>query len=252
MQAIWPDAFVEENNLNQSVSALRRALGEVRGENRYIVTVPGRGYRFVADVRWSQRDGKDVQTFDPEPGQSAGWRWRPLLVAGALLLAVLVGTSYLLWRPPTMSSAPAIRRIAVLPFKPLAIESGDDALQMGMADTLIGRLSGIADLTVSPLSAVRKYSAPEQDALKAGRELGVDGVLDGALQRSGDRVRVSARLVRVADGAQLWTGRFDQQFADIFALQDSLAERVASELALNLTGSNRERLRERSTHDARA
>src|SRR5215470_3912617 len=122
IRAIWADTAVEENNLNQCISALRRALGEKRAENRYIVTVPGRGYRFVARVN----------------------KHKPSVIA---------------------SNLEPIGSIAVLPFQPLARNNRDESLEMGMADTLVMRLSGIRDLVVRPMSSVRKYADLKVDAL---------------------------------------------------------------------------------------
>jgi serine/threonine-protein kinase len=207
MRAIWPDSFVEENNLNQNVSTLRRALGK----HRYIVTVPGSGYRFAAEVKTIS---------DPVASVSA------------------VGIQ--------------ARTIAVLPFKPIVERSRDEALEMGMADTLIARLSNSRKLIVRPLSSVRRYGGLEQDPQAAGRELGVETVLDGSLQRSAERIRLTARLINVVDGASLWVGTFDEKATDVFAVQDAISERVAGALALSLSNEERRRLTKRYTENPEA
>lgn len=140
--------------------------------------------------------------------------------------------------------------LAVLPFRPTVASGRDEALEFGMADTLITRLSGLADVVVSPLSSVRRYVALEQDPIAAGRELGVESVLDGSVQKSGERLRVTARLLRVADGRQLWSERFDEKSTDIFVVQDSIADRVAAALALTLSPAEKRRLGRRATNDA--
>jgi serine/threonine-protein kinase len=150
------------------------------------------------------------------------------------------------------ANAAGVKSLAVLPFKPLVAEGRDEALELGMADTLIAKLSNIADVTVRPLSAVRRYGGLEQDPLAAGRQLGVEAVLDGTVQRSGDSVRVTARLVRVGDGRQLWEGRFDAPFTDIFSVQDSISERVATALVPRLGGEERRRLTKRNTENIEA
>lgn len=274
MAAIWPDTVVEENNLGQNISKLRGVLGESRGENRYIVTVPGRGYRFVADVKRSTGDasvreperraalhlddgmaaGATVSVF-PQSSQPAG-RWKSsfsiALLAGIIAAGLGVAGMYL-WRARTRpASGQPVRTIAVLPFKSLVVENRDEALELGMADTLISKLSSIKELTVRPLSMVRRYGAPEQDPFAAGRELGVEAVLDGHIQRWGERIRVTARLVSVGGEKQLWAGQFDEKFTNIFSVQDLISERVAGELALRLTGEERERLAKRYTADAEA
>ena len=208
MRAIWPDSFVEENNLNQNVSTLRRALGK----HRYIVTVPGSGFRFAAEVK---------------------------IISG----------------PAESVSAEGIqaKTIAVLPFKPIVELGRDEALELGMADTLIARLSNSSrKLIVRPLSSVRRYGGLEQDPQAAGRELGVEAVLDGSLQRSADRIRLTARLINVVDGASLWVGTFDEKATDVFAVQDAISERVAGALALSLSSEERRGLNKRYTENLEA
>jgi DNA-binding winged helix-turn-helix (wHTH) protein/tetratricopeptide (TPR) repeat protein len=206
--AIWPDTIVEENNLTQTISSLRRALGESRAEHRYIMTVPGRGYCFVADVRTRQPHA-------PTP------------------------------------TASALRTMAVLPFQPLVAEYRDAALELGMADTLIARLSG-REISVRPVSSVRKYMESDQDPLVAGHELGVELVLEGSIQRRGDSIRVTVRLVKTVDGTSLWAGTFDEKFTDIFVVQDAIANKVAAALALQLGGEEQKHLTKRYTESVEA
>ena len=116
-----------------------------------------------------------------------------------------------------------------------------------MADTLIARLSSSRATVVRPLSSVRKYISLEQDAAAAGRELGVQSVLDGNIQNRGSHIRVNARLINVADGASLWAGTFDQEFTNLFAVQDTIADKVVSALALSLNRDARKRLSQRYT-----
>jgi len=179
-------------------------------------------------------------------------------MAAAILLAIiavsfggLALTIYYLRREKPQPATP-IKSIAVLPFKPLIAESRDETLELGMADTLINKLSNIRQITVRPLSAVRQYTSVEQDAVAAGREQKVDAVLDGNIQRSGDKVRVTVRLVRVGDGAGIWTDQFDAPVTDIFAVQDSISERVASALAVKLSGEEKGLLTRRNTQNPEA
>ena len=265
MQAVWPDTFVEENNLTQCISALRRVFGERRGDHRFIATVAGRGYQFVAEARAvsaamapavsPETVDVPVETAVPAaaPGVRNGTRAsrRAVLTAMALVAVGAMGTLGLaVWSSPRPPGAPS--RIAVLPFKALVPEAADISLQLGMADTLIGKLGALDGLTVRPMSAVRQYAAADQDPLVAGRALGVDAVLDGQVQRWGDRMRVTARLLRVADERQLWAGQFDEAFTDIFAVQTSISEQVTRSLALTLTPDERTRLARSQTTDALA
>ncbi len=191
------------------------------------------------------------------PPELADRHPRPRMLAFAVafvLVAVLAAFStYHFWsRPKGPATAAEIRSLAVLPFKPLVNTSGDEVLEMGMADTLITKLSGIAEIAVRPISAVRNYKDPGQNPASIGRDLGVDAVLDGSIQHVGGRVRVTVRLVRVSDGRQLWSSKFDQKFSDIFAVQDSISEDVAGELAFKMTSEERALLSKRYTTNTEA
>ena len=275
MAAIWSDTIVEDNNLTQNISMLRRVLGEKPGEHRFIATVPGRGYKFIPKVReveaeedeeeekgrkgeeeinesqsapanFSVPASADVvndENFDFESkNRKSRSFWIGALVIGAILGLALAG--YYFWRESGKTTADdSIKTVAVLPFKPLVAENRNESLELGMADTLISKLSG-GEIIVRPLNAVRRYSSVEQDSLNAGRELGTEAVLDGTIQTSADRVRVSARLFRTADGKQLWAGQFDEKWTDIFAVQDSISERVAAALKIRLEGRDKKRYTE--------
>jgi TolB-like protein/Flp pilus assembly protein TadD len=188
---------------------------------------------------------------------AASLRVRPhrrfdVAVAALLLLAVGYFAVTRDWRGSALVLPTQIgyATLAVLPFKPIVAGSRDEALELGMAETLITRLSGIAEVAVRPLSSVRRYGGLEQDALAAGRELAVRSVLDGSVQRDGERLRVTARLLDVATGRQLWAKRFDEAYTDIFAVQDSIADRVTAALSLQLTSNEQQRLARRPTSDA--
>jgi DNA-binding winged helix-turn-helix (wHTH) protein/TolB-like protein/Flp pilus assembly protein TadD len=264
MAAIWADTIVEENNLTQNISILRRVLGEKHGENRFIATVPGHGYKFVAEVRKidaAERpeplvgaDGSNPVLTESETlkikDRTTNRFWFAALAAFSVF--ALGSFGFYQWRANATFADLPIKTIAVLPFKPLVAESGNEALGMGMADTLINKISTSGEIIVRPLGSVSRYNALEQDSLLAGRQLAVDSVLEGNIQTSGERIRISARLIRTGDGKQLWTGQFDEKFTDIFAVQDSISERVLAALALNLSGDEKKRLTKRYTEDVEA
>jgi DNA-binding winged helix-turn-helix (wHTH) protein/TolB-like protein/Tfp pilus assembly protein PilF len=256
LAAIWADTIVEENNLTQNVSILRRVFGEKPGENRFIATVPGKGYKFVAAVRESAAaDGGETAApeFEPErtlplenppavPPTEKGNRFLffALIVFAALGVAAL-GFYLRSETEKNLADNAPIKSLAVLPFKSLVAENRNETLELGMADALIAKLSGGETFVVRPLSAVRRYNSPEQDSLTAGRELAAEAVLDGNVQMAGDRVRVTARLLRTADGRQLWAGQFDEQLKDIFNVQDSISERVVAALKIRLGRAEKKR-----------
>lgn len=146
----------------------------------------------------------------------------------------------------------AVRSIAVLAFEPLGKDTHDELLGLGMADAIIGRMSNLKQLSVLPTSAVSKYKGPANDPLTAGRALGVDAILSGTVQRSGDRVRVTVQLAHVATGRTIWSEKFDQTFTDIFGVQDSISDSVAKSLALNLSADERKQLAKRYTTNTEA
>jgi TolB-like protein/tetratricopeptide (TPR) repeat protein len=191
--ALWPGLVVEENNLSQLVSALRRALGD--DEAQLIRTEPRRGFRFIADVT-------------------------ALHVAPKSL--------------PTRLPAKAHTSLAVLPFVALAADAASPLLAMGMADSLIARLSTLPALVVRSFGSVRRFAHGERDAAQAGRDLSVDWIVDGTLRHEGGRLRASARLLSVAEGTAAWSDRFDVAWTSVFDVQDTISERVARALGRQL------------------
>jgi DNA-binding winged helix-turn-helix (wHTH) protein/TolB-like protein/tetratricopeptide (TPR) repeat protein len=247
MESVWPDAIVEENNLTQSVSALRKALGDANGEPQIVLTVPKRGYRFVAEVRAASPEeaGSPAAPSRLSAARAVGW-----LVASSLtVLAVFFVQKMIRGRPPLVSSP---RSIAVLPFRSLQAGSADEILELGMADAVITRLSRLHEVVVRPTSAIRRYTGLEQDSIAAGRELRVEAVLEGTIQKADDRYRFTVRLVNVADGKSVWSGAFDELAADLFTIEDSIAGQVAVSLSLSLSEEEHQRLRRPSTRDPRA
>ena len=141
------------------------------------------------------------------------------------------------------------KSIAVLPFKPLVGGKSDPVLELGMADTLISKLSNSREIIVAPLGAVRKHGAIDADPLAAGRTLNVKVVLDGTILHVGDSLRLTARLLDVADGSSLWADTFHEKFTDIFAVQDTIAQKVAEALALRLTVEEKKQIVQRHTEN---
>jgi TolB-like protein/DNA-binding winged helix-turn-helix (wHTH) protein/Tfp pilus assembly protein PilF len=145
-----------------------------------------------------------------------------------------------------------IRTLAVLPFRPIAANDEDEYLGLGMADALITKLTNIREINIRPTSAVRKYSTQDQDPVAAGRELRVDAVIEGSVQRVGEQLRVTVQLVSVRDRAPLWADKFDEHFTNIFAVQDRISEQVARALTLSLSSAEKELLTKRYTESSEA
>jgi len=261
MRHLWSDTVVEENNLTVIISALRKALGENPQQHRYIVTIPGRGYSFVAEVWESFGDSNDQVAAPPSnpvirqrqkpvngpdvlksedrqlhrpavlplPLRTSG---RKVILVSLLLLILISVLSYLFLSnqsSPTGTET-QVKTIAVLPFRNLGGESSDEYFSLGMADALITKLGNLRQVNTRPTSAVLKYSGSGVDPLAAGRELAVDALIDGRIQKLDDRIRVTVQLIRVSDGQPLWSEKFDEQFTNIFDVQDSISEQVARAL----------------------
>jgi TolB-like protein/Flp pilus assembly protein TadD len=226
IKKLWPDSFVEESSLSQNIFQLRKALEEGTSSRQYIETIPKRGYRFAVAVR-------EIRNGDPD-----------------------ISSPYLMSEQPFSKGDEtdlAMRSLAVLPFKPLAEEEKtDEYLGLGMAHATIIKLSGLRQLVVAPTSTVSKYTGRQSDPQAIGRKLGVEAVLEGTIQRAGERLRVTVQLISLSDGKTLWSGKFDEHFTDIFAVQDSISEQVAGALALRITGAERRHLRKRYTENTEA
>lgn len=189
------------------------------------------------------------------------WRWsqrnRTLSVTGLTSLILVGAVAWLLpghsgtgFKPPQNSTA--VLSVAVLPFKPLVPAQRDQVLEMGMADTLITKLSNSGEIIVPSLASVRRFENVEEDPRATGQKLGVYAVLEGNVQRGGGRLRLTVRLIRVADGASLWSGTFDENYTDVFILQDAIAGKVFEALALRLTPDEQKRMTRRYTQNVAA
>lgn len=187
----------------------------------------------------------------PEPAATP-WRSSPVRSLFFVGLAIVfVAAMVYFWihqrKPATVSAA--VSSIAILPFQALDAAPQDEYLGIGMTDALITRLSNLHRIVVRPVGVVRRYTQ-EGDPIAAGRQLAVQSVLEGSIQRAGDRtiqragdrIRVTVRLLRVSDGQLLWGSEFDEKFTDMFAVEDSISQKVASALIDNLSGAEQQRL----------
>jgi DNA-binding winged helix-turn-helix (wHTH) protein/TolB-like protein/tetratricopeptide (TPR) repeat protein len=274
MQKLWPDTFVEEINLNVHISSLRKALGENPSDHRYIVTVPRRGYSFVAQLSTIENGNahlaetpgdsfevagssliteEDISTeFASDQIRKPFWSRRTIIYSSFLLALIVLAIIYV-WVSLILKdsvASPAPTTIAVLPFKQLS--SDEEYIGVGIADALITKLSNIKSLTVRPTSAVLRYNTEESDSLRAGRELRVDMVMEGKIQREGQRIRVTVQMLRVHDGESMWAEPFDESFTNIFSVQDSISRRVAEVVSAKLNAEEKQLLAKRYTENTEA
>ena len=213
MQALWPDVVVDENSLAKVISEVRRALGEGPRDAGCILTIPRRGYRFVADVVVQRNvDAAPVASGSPQP--------------------------------PT-----EIRALAVLPFSFLNPAAEDETLSIGLADALITRLGQLRRTVVRPTSSITRFTDQRMAPADAGRALAVDAVIAGSVRRAGTTIRVSVQLVSVANDAVLWAEKFDSQSGSALELEDSISERVSTALTLTLARGERPPVAQRQATD---
>lgn len=240
MSAVWADAIVEENNLTQQISALRKIFNERAGDHRYIVTVPGRGYCFVAPVRELHSQigpeimlaGSTTSSITIDLSNSGGARpaksfsldsatLRGTSIAAAYVF-VICFSAFLLGGLGPAGSKP--QSVGVLTFRTVGID--DDRYGAGIRDTLRAKLGSLDDITVRPGG----HELPETDALAVGRRMGVDVVLAGSIQRDADRIRIAVEIVDVRSERIVWGKTFDDKAANLFELQDSIAAEVVQTL----------------------
>jgi TolB-like protein/DNA-binding winged helix-turn-helix (wHTH) protein len=260
MKTVWPDTFVEESNLTQHVSLLRKALGESPQDRLYIVTVPGQGYRFVAQVRKTtfpldesaddkassgaghERTLDDALPEDSEMLQpivsSRHERSFPrrLIWAGAILLILAISAiGYLRRQSRSADTNPTVSAsIVVLPFADLSQAKDQEYFSDGLTDELTNDLARIRGLKVIARSSAFQFKAKNEDLPTIGRRLGVANVLEGSVRKEGDRVRITAELTKVDDGFQLWAETYDRKIDDVLAVQEEIARAVTVALQVRI------------------
>jgi len=249
IQAVWPDSFVEDSNLTQTVFMLRKALGETSSQ-RYILTVQGRGYRFAPEVKIIPASDQDQGTIshpDIQGNASAETAVKPLapnqrigkravLVCAALVLPV-IGT--ILWLYPSVSrrasASRPVRSIAVLPLENLSGDPSQDYFADAMTDELITNLAKVGSLRVTSRTTVVLYKHTAKTLPEIARELNVDGIVEGSVARSGQRVRVTAQLIRAPADQHLWAESYERDFGDALQLQSDVARAITEQVRAQLT-----------------
>ena len=177
-----------------------------------------------------------------------------ILGAAAIVVVIVSITGWLVSERRNAASAVSVpeKSVAILPFRPISSQNRDETLENGMADTLIAKLSTVSQIVIPSLTSAQKFLEQEHDPVAAARLLHVRAVLDGTLQKASDRIRVTVRLINVADGASLWSNTFDEKFTDVFTVEDTIAQRVATALALHLNADQQQRMTKRYTQNAEA
>jgi TolB-like protein/DNA-binding winged helix-turn-helix (wHTH) protein/Tfp pilus assembly protein PilF len=249
MKAVWPDTFVEESNLTQTVFLLRKALEEAGGCQRYIVTIPGQGYRFVANVKEVSGNGHPVAAAPgasqhsivlPTPEKSSPRGWPSLFIIAVVLVAALA--AWFKWsRTPTPRPPNGRMMLAVLPFENLTGDAGQDYFSDGMTEEMITQMGNLdpQHLGVIARTSVMHYKNSRQQLEQIGRELGVQYVLEGSVRRDSNKVRVTAQLIQMKDQTHLWARQYDRDLSNLLALQGEIAQEIANEIQLALDDHKR-------------
>ena len=241
LDRIWPGTAVEENNLNQNITALRKSLGDSRQQSQYIATIPGIGYRFVAEVRKVEDELAQPGEVQPQVGARPSRAFRyALLIVVPLLLAAL---AYALYRRE--APRPAMSSIMVLPLENISGNAEEEYFADGMTDALIGDLARISGLHVISRTSSMHYKGTRKSLPEIAREINVDAIVEGTVQRSGDRVVVRTQLIHAPTDRHLWVGDYVRDVHDVLDLQSEIARTVAQEVRIQMTPDEQARLASR-------
>ena len=262
---IWPaDTFVDfEKGINNAIKRLRDGLGDSAEHPRFIETLSKRGYRFIAPVSMNGAPAASaVDELIPKGrmGQDSATVAMPTGEAGNLLharagafkrkgkyflatLGVLMVTAGMLgWEWHSRHSVASIRSLAVLPMENLSNDPGQEYFADGMTDALTTDLSQVSALRVISRTSAMRYKKSDKSLPQIGRELGVDAVVEGTVQRSGDRVRITAQLIEGKTDKHLWANSYERNLQDVLSLQGDIAKTIAKEISVKLTPQERARM----------
>jgi TolB-like protein len=202
-QQLWTGStFVDfDHGLNAAMNRLRQALGDSAEQPRYIETLPGRGYRFVASVQDTDQKMAEVKVA-PAAGHAQPGRQQP--------------------------------SIAVLPFVNLSADKENEYFSDGLSEEIINLLARISGLRVIARTSAFAFKGKHEDIRRIAEAMGVTNILEGSVRRAGNRIRVAAQLIAAADGSHLWSERYDRELSDVFAIQDEIAQAIATALRVKL------------------
>ena len=246
-QAVWEGGtFVDfEHGLNFCIKQIRAALGDNAQSPRYIETLPRRGYRFIAQVETlndppviKEAQESVATALEPEAPAPARSRTYRFALIGAVVIA-LAAAGYFVWRSGASPSTPKAKMMmAVLPFANLSPEGEQDYFSDGMTEEMIARLGRLQPqrLGVIARTSAMTYKRVNKDVSSIARELGVEYILEGSVRRDGDRVRITAQLIKAGDQTHLWSESYDRPLRNALSVQSEVAARIAGALAIELLG----------------
>jgi TolB-like protein/DNA-binding winged helix-turn-helix (wHTH) protein len=251
---IWPsETFVDfEHGLYNAIRRLREALGDSAENPRFVETLSKRGYRFIAaadavnagsgvaatlpeDSADSFSDGAEVALRTEEPVRRR-WRWPVALVTAALATTLLALTAFRVWdRVPRTAAVPRIQSLAVIPLTNLSGDPAQEYFSDGMTDALITDLAQVGSLKVISRTSSMRYKKTDKSLPEITRELNVDGIIEGTVQRSGDRVRITAQLIHGPSDKHIWAKSYERDMRDVFALEADVTGDITRQVQAHLT-----------------
>ena len=243
---IWPaDTFVDfDHSLHNAIARIREVLGDSAQKPRFIETLPRRGYRFIGQVEEvAVEPVRPVEKREAVglPPRKPRTRVIAILTAAALMLALA------LWAVPMFShrtgAVPVLRSIAVLPLQNLSGDTSQEFFVDGMTEELITDLAKLSSLRVTSRTSVMRYKGSKKGLPEIARELNVDGIVEGSVMRSGNRVRVTAQLLNAPKDQHLWAESYERDLGDVLSLQSEVARAIAEQVRAQVTPEQRAKLR---------
>ena len=256
MKSVWPDSFVEESNLTQTIFMVRKALEET-ADRRYILTVQGQGYRFLVRVTEDANCRAEIETPETEgpvlppsagstpeiqlhshPQRSRNWRSLAFAFAGVALVLIVASTLWVWHSRRGAVEQPGRTMLAVLPFENFTGDPGQEYFSDGLTEEMISQLGDLdpARLGVIARTSVMHYKHSQEPIPQIGKDLGVQYVIEGSVRRDAERVRITAQLIQVEDQSHLWAREYDRDLNHLLELQAEVAREVANEIEFSLSG----------------
>ena len=247
MKAVWPNSFVEESNLTQTIFMVRKALDEASGR-RYILNVQGQGYRFLVPVTEAATEADVEPPVGPSttsvreiplPSRASAKHQRLAAAIAVVALILIAGAATWLWHSrhePTEQQDKIM--LAVLPFENFTGDPGQEYFSDGLTEEMISQLGNLdpAGLGVIARTSVMHYKHTGESIPEIGKDLGVQYVIEGSVRRDSERVRITAQLIQVKDQSHLWTREYDRDLGHLLELQEEIAREVANEIEFSLSG----------------
>jgi len=244
LKTVWPDTFVTDDGLVRAISELRRVFEDDVREPRFIQTIPKRGYRLVAPVEHLAAGAGVESALQISPpgmapaGNERRRRSRNVLLAATLLLLAGLTAGLMIHQRFSRAAYPAIHSLAVLPLQNLSSDASQEYFSDGLTDGLITDLAQIGSIRVISRTSSMQYKGARKSLPEIARELGVDGIVEGTVQRSGDRVRISAQLIYGPGDKHLWANTYERDARDVFALEREVTEEIARQVQARLGTAN--------------